>query len=229
MQYIARMRFELPTRSFPSLSSIASLPSMPALPGDLNARLTEASHTIIGFAAMAAKQANDRRLGVNSRFEPQVRELRKNAVGTVKSVSSARGRVADTVDPIVDRMVERFPDGIQESVSETVTEFRKVGRQTATTVEQRMIEAIEFATAIPAKPVRRTAAAAASTKAPNQTATKAAKTAKPAAKPAAKTAAKATSKSAPKSAPKSSARTAQAASATTAKRVAKKSPAKRAA
>ena len=147
------MRFELPTIS--SLPTLPTLPALPTLPGDVTAKLTDAGHTAVGFAAMAAKQANDSRLELNGRFEPRVRDLRKNAVGTVKSVSAARLRLAETVDPIVDRMVERLPDTVAETIADTVAEVRKVSRQTAHNVELRVIEAIEFATAIPAKPVRR--------------------------------------------------------------------------
>jgi hypothetical protein len=179
------MRFELPTlptrTSLPSIPSIPSLPSLsvlPSLPADVSAKLTEAGHTAVGFAAMAAKQANDSRLELNARFEPQVRDLRKNAVGTIKSVSAARAKVADTVDPIVDRLIERLPDTMAESVAESVAEVRKVSRQAVGTVEQRVIDAIEFATAIPTKAVRRTPAASAASATTSGSTTKTAKAAK---------------------------------------------------
>ncbi len=233
MQYIARMRYELPTfTSRPSrlTSGLASAISSQLTPA-MTAKLTEAGHTVVGFAAMAAKQANDSRLSVNARFEPQVRDLRKTAVGTVKSASAARTRLADTVDPIVDRLVERLPETIADTVAETISEVRKVGRQSVGTVEQRVIEAIEFATAIPATAVRRPAPqptkAATSVK---QSVRKAAKssakkgpgTAKPTAK--ATTRRSATATKAPQAAT-----TKAATKATTAARSTRKSPAKRSA
>jgi hypothetical protein len=125
----------------------------------LSTQLTDAGHTAVGFAAMAAKQANDSRLDFNARFEPQVRDFRKSAVKTVKTVASARNRVASTVDPLIDRLVERIAERLPETVSENATEYmsevRKVVNQTAESFEGRVIEVIEFATAIPAKAVRR--------------------------------------------------------------------------
>ncbi len=155
--YHACMRFENPFSSLTDLS--AALPSV--LPADLSEKFTDAGHTAVGFVAMAAKQANDSRLDFNARFEPQVRDFRKSAINAVKAVTTARGRVVSSVDPVVDRLVERLPDTVSETIADTVAEVRKVTRQAADTVEGRVIDAIEFATAIPAKAVRRTPAAAA--------------------------------------------------------------------
>jgi hypothetical protein len=176
------MRFELP--------NLNSLPSFPS------ARLTDAGHTAVGFAAMAAKKANDNRLDVNARFEPQVRDLRKSAINAVKAVKAARVKVNETVDPMIDRLVERLPETISETVADTVAEVRKVTRGAAGTAEGRLIDVIEFATAIPAKAVRRTTPTAtkkgpASKPAPKKTAEKKAAVAKPATK---KTAVKNTKK-----------------------------------
>jgi hypothetical protein len=143
------MRFELPTSITPS---VLSDKVMNALPGDVSKGLTDASHTAVGFATMAMKRANDNRLDVNAKFEPQVRELRKSALGAIKAVRVVRERVETTIDPLFDRAVERFPEAVQD----TVAELRKVSRQAAATAESRMVEAIEFVTAIPTKAVRRT-------------------------------------------------------------------------
>ncbi len=229
MQYIARMRYELPTfTSRPSrlTSGLASAISSQLTPA-MTAKLTEAGHTVVGFAAMAAKQANDSRLSVNARFEPQVRDLRKTAVGTVKSASAARTRMADTVDPIVDRLVERLPETIADTVAETISEVRKVGRQSVGTVEQRVIEAIEFATAIPATAVRRPAPQP--TKAATSVKQSVRKAAKSSAKKGPGTAKATTRRSATATKAPQAATTTAATKATTAARSTRKSPAKRSA
>jgi hypothetical protein len=123
-------------------------------------QLTDAGHTVVGFATMAAKKANDSRLDLNAKFEPQVREARKTALAAVKSVREARVRLESSVDPLVDRALERLP----ENVSDTVAEVRKVTKQAVATTDRRVVDLIEFATAIPAKPVRRTVATKAAVK-----------------------------------------------------------------
>jgi hypothetical protein len=123
-------------------------------------QLTDAGHTVVGFATMAAKKANDSRLDLNAKFEPQVREARKTALAAVKTVRNARVRFESSVDPLVDRALERLP----ENVSDTVAEVRKVTRQAVASTDRRVVDLIEFATAIPSKPVRRPAAATTMTK-----------------------------------------------------------------
>jgi hypothetical protein len=143
------MRFELPTSITPSAISDKV---MKALPGDLSTTLTDASHTAVGFATMAFKRVNDARLDVNAKYEPQVRELRKNAIGVVKTATVARHRVESAIDPVLDRAVERLPEALQDSAAE----LRKVSRQAAISSERRIVNVIEFATAVPTKAVRRT-------------------------------------------------------------------------
>ncbi len=143
------MRFELPTSITPSAISDKV---MKALPGDLSTSITDAGHTAVGFATMAFKRANDARLDVNAKYEPQVRELRKNAIGIVKSAAVARQRVESAIDPVLDRAVERLPETLQDSAAE----IRKVSRQAAIASERRIVDVIEFATAVPTKAVRRT-------------------------------------------------------------------------
>jgi hypothetical protein len=186
------MRFELPTTQIrPAVERLARV-----IPTNVTDSLTDAGHTAVGFAALAGKKLNDNRLELNGRFEPQVREARKSALAAAKSVRETRVRVQETVDPIVDRVIERLPETIADTTSETVAELRKTTRQFATQADRKVVELIEFATAVPTKAVRRPAAAASAKTASAKTASaKAAPATKRTAKPAAKKVAKTTQKS----------------------------------
>lgn len=158
------------------------------LPADLTKSLTDASHTAVGFATLAAKRANDARLDANARFEPQVLEARQRALTVVETIETARVRVETTVDPLVERAVERLPENVQDAVSE----YRRMGKELAARAHDGAVRAIEFATAVPVTAAPKAAPAAAAPKA------------------------KAPKAAAPKTAPKSAPKTARKAGATSA-------------
>jgi polyhydroxyalkanoate synthesis regulator phasin len=211
-QYSVRMRFELPTQNIrPAVERLvkalplkAPFSALPNLPTDsVTSSITDAGHTAVGFAAMAAKKANDSRLDFNAKFESQVREARKNALAAANTVRTARNRVQTTVDPLVDRAIERLPEVVAETAAETVSEVRKSSRKLASQADRKVVELIEFVTAVPAKPVRRTPAPTATSEAPARRSTKKAPATKsPATKsPATKASAKAAPKASAKKAP----------------------------
>ena len=163
------------------------------LPADLTKSLTDASHTAVGFATLAAKRANDARLDANARFEPQVLEARQRALTVVETLETARVRVETTVEPLVERAVERLPENVQDAVGE----YRRMGKELAARAHDGAVRAIEFATAVPV------------TAAPKAATTAAPKSAKARRTPKATKAPKATaSKTAPKAAAKSVAKSA---------------------
>ena len=118
------------------------------LPSDINKSLTDAGHTAVGFAATAAKRANDARLDTNARFQPQLVEARKRALELVENFDAARVRIESTVEPIVAAAVDRLPENVQDAVAE----YRKVRVELVAKAHQNVVKAIEFATAVPVAP-----------------------------------------------------------------------------
>ncbi len=81
---------------------------------ELRSVLTDAGHTAVGFATMAAKKANDVRLDANDRYEDSILDFRKQALVLVKRVESVRADVEARVEPVVAKVVDRLPKPAQK-------------------------------------------------------------------------------------------------------------------
>ena len=76
---------------------------------ELRTVLTDAGHTAVGFATMAAKRANDVRLDLNDRYDEQTKDLRTNMLTVVEKFADVRTKVEARVDPVIETLTERLP------------------------------------------------------------------------------------------------------------------------
>ena len=167
---------------------------------EIKSTLTEAGHTAVGFATMAAKKANDVRLDLTDRYEDSLVDIRKQALVIVKRVEEVRADVEARVEPMVTRVVDRLPEPAQKLINDAT--------DAAKGLQSKSYDFVVKALAVD------TTVAAATTSAKAKAATKAKTTTKPAAKntagkttaaktpvaKAAKSAARATAKPAAKAA-----------------------------
>lgn len=159
---------------------------------ELRSVLTDAGHTAVGFATMAAKKVNDVRLDLSDRYEEQSKDLRSNLLDAVEKFADVRAKVESTIDPVIESFAERLPAPARKVV-ENVTDAAKEAQNKA---HKFVVDALTVDAAAPA-PAAKPAApkTTAATKTATPAAVKTAKTAKPVTKkaPAAK---KATAKKA---------------------------------
>ncbi len=76
---------------------------------ELRTVLTDAGHTAVGFATMAAKRANDVRLDLNDRYDEQTKDLRTNMLTVVEKFADVRTKVEARIDPVIETFAERLP------------------------------------------------------------------------------------------------------------------------
>ena len=76
---------------------------------ELRSVLTDAGHTAVGFATMAAKKANDVRLDFNGRYDEQTKDLRTNMLTVVEKFADVRTKVEARIDPMIETFAERLP------------------------------------------------------------------------------------------------------------------------
>ena len=81
---------------------------------EIRAALTDAGHTAVGFATMAAKKANDVRLDFTDRYDESLVDLRQQALEIVKRAESVRMDVEARVEPVVAKVVDRLPQPAQK-------------------------------------------------------------------------------------------------------------------
>jgi hypothetical protein len=86
---------------------------------ELRSVLTDAGHTAVGFAAMAAKKANDVRLDLTDRYEDSFDGLRSQALVAVKRVETVRADMEARVEPVIAKMIDRLPEPAQKVVNDT--------------------------------------------------------------------------------------------------------------
>ena len=80
--------------------------------------LTDAGHTAVGFATMAAKKANDVRLDFTGRYDDSLVDLRHQALEIVKRAESVRVDVEARVEPVMTKVVERLPQPAQKLIQD---------------------------------------------------------------------------------------------------------------
>ena len=148
---------------------------------ELRSVLTDAGHTAVGFATMAAKKANDVRLDFNGRYDEQTKDLRTNMLTVVEKFADVRTKVEARIDPMIETFAERLPAPARKVV-ENLTDSVKEAQNKA---HQFVVDALTVEATKPA--VKKPTASAKTAKAPVATKTAATKTA--AKKTAAKTAA----------------------------------------
>ena len=136
---------------------------------ELRSVLTDAGHTAVGFATMAAKKANDVRLDLTDRYEEQTKDLRASMLTVVEKFADARAKVEARVEPVIESLTDRLPAPARKVV-ENLTESAKDAQAKA---HKLVVDTLTVETVKPAVK----ASAAASTPAP-----KAARTAKASAK-----------------------------------------------
>lgn len=85
---------------------------------ELRSVITDAGHTAVGFATMAAKKANDVRLDFSDRYETSIVDFRKQALVIVKRVESVRADVEARVEPVVAKVVDRLPQPAQKLIND---------------------------------------------------------------------------------------------------------------
>jgi hypothetical protein len=181
---------------------------------DLRSTLTDAGHTVVGFATIAAKKAADLRqdfvTNVADRTEvderlvatvkPFIGVARQRAFQLVSTMEDVTAGIDARIDPMVDAATDRLPNQVAKPVHEAVVELRRV----RTEVRGR---AHDIADKVFSAPAVKTTRASASTTKPTTTAGKfTAATATPKSnvttKATTKTSAKAATKAAPKVATK---------------------------
>ena len=149
---------------------------------ELRSVLTDAGHTAVGFATMAAKKANDVRLDFNGRYDEQTKDLRTNMLTVVEKFADVRTKVEARIDPMIETFAERLPAParkVVENLTDSVKEAQNKAHQFV--VDALTVEATKPAVKKPTVSAKTTKAA----KAPVATKTAATKTA--AKKTAAKT------------------------------------------
>ncbi len=161
---------------------------------ELRSVLTDAGHTVVGLATMAAKKANDVRLDVSDRYEEQTADFRSNLLTVVEKLADVRTKVEARVEPIVESLTDRLPAPARKVV-ETMTESVKDAQSKAhrMVVDALTVDAPKATAPAATKPaVRKPAAKKVAVKKPVAKATKATKIVAAKATKATKTAAKKT-------------------------------------
>ena len=140
---------------------------------ELRSVLTDAGHTAVGFATMAAKKANDVRLDLNGRYDEQTKDLRTNMLTVVEKFADVRTKVEARIDPMIETFAERLPAPARKVV-ENLTDSVKEAQNKA---HQFVVDALTVEATKPAvKKPTVSAKAAKTAKAPVATKTSAKKT-----------------------------------------------------
>ena len=156
---------------------------------EIRSVLTDAGHTAVGFATMAAKKANDVRLDLNDRYEGSIVDFRKQALVVVKRAEAVRADVEARVEPVVTKVVDRLPEPAQKIINDATEAAKQLQTKSydfvvkALTVDEKSATTAK-ATTPAAKSAPKAAAAAKKTVAKKSAVKPAVK--KAAAKPAAK-------------------------------------------
>ena len=93
-------------------------------PKEIRSALTDAGHTVAGFAALAAKKATEVRSDFAKRYEAQVSESRKVALDVVTRLEGARSAFDAKVEPVVAKVTDRLPEPAQKVIAD-MAEARK--------------------------------------------------------------------------------------------------------
>ena len=76
---------------------------------EIRSVLTDAGHTVVGFATLAFKKGNEVRLDTAKTFESQFGDLRSQALAFIEKADEAASEIEDRLEPLVNRMSERLP------------------------------------------------------------------------------------------------------------------------
>ncbi len=76
---------------------------------EIRSALTDAGHTVVGFATMAFKKGNDVRLDVSKKYEAQINDLRSQALTLAERADETVSEIEDRVEPLVHRVTDRLP------------------------------------------------------------------------------------------------------------------------
>jgi hypothetical protein len=120
---------------------------------ELRSVLTDAGHTVVGLATMAAKKANDVRLDMSDRYEEQTADLRSNLLTVVEKFADVRTKVEARVEPVIESFTDRLPAPARKVV-ETMTESVKDAQDKA---HRMVVDALTVEVPV-AKPATKTAA-----------------------------------------------------------------------
>jgi hypothetical protein len=76
---------------------------------EIRSALTDAGHTVVGFATLALKKSNEVRLDVTKKYEAQISDLRSQALTLAERAEETVSEIEDRVEPIVNRVTDRLP------------------------------------------------------------------------------------------------------------------------
>jgi starch synthase len=76
---------------------------------EIRSALTDAGHTVVGFATLALKKGNDVRLDVSKKYEAQLNDLRSQALTLAERADETVSEIEDRVEPLVHRVTDRLP------------------------------------------------------------------------------------------------------------------------
>ena len=99
---------------------------------ELRSVFTDAGHTAVGFATMAAKKANDVRLDARDRYDEQTKDLRTNMLSVVEKFADVRTKVEARIDPMIETFAERLPAParkVVENLTDSVKEAQSKAHQ----------------------------------------------------------------------------------------------------
>ena len=105
---------------------------------DLRSTLTDAGHTVVGFATLATKKAievrNDllARTTLDDRLVERLDVAKDRAKQLVTTIESATAGLDARIDPLVDGVTGRLPKPAGAPVRQAVTELRKVRSEVRT-------------------------------------------------------------------------------------------------
>jgi hypothetical protein len=76
---------------------------------EIRSTLTDAGHTVVGFATLALKKSNEVRLDVSKKYEAQISDLRSQALTLAERAGETVSEIEDRVEPMVNRVTDRLP------------------------------------------------------------------------------------------------------------------------
>ncbi len=148
---------------------------------EIRSVLTDAGHTAVGFATMAAKKANDVRLDFSDRYDESLVDFRQQALEIVKRAESVRVDVEARVEPVVAKVVDRLPQPAQKLFHDATEAAKDLQSKSYEFVVKTLTPEAKAKAAAPTKKTAPKAAAAKSPAAKKTVARKAAPAAKKAA------------------------------------------------
>ena len=149
---------------------------------EIRSVLTDAGHTAVGFATLAAKKGNEIRLDASKKYESQISGFRAQAIALANRADATASELEDRFVPVVTKLTDRLPGPVGK-VAHDLADQGKALRHEAHKLVVKVLSS-DVVSAAPTASASAAKSAARSTAAPKA----AAKAAKPAAAKATKVA-----------------------------------------